>query len=123
MLNSRIGDKKMRKKVGKIERTPESKKTNDKHLEEYEKISSVLCFVEREELFPHLVKLAKVCKKLQLPLPSEYNQYYFQTKSQLSAELKNLENKISISQMNNENYKHLEEKHMGISKKLGLTAI
>lgn len=91
----------------------------EKYLLEYEKINDQLVLVSREEVFSELVKLMKLCKKMQIPLPHKYMQYYLRTKSKLSVELKCLEKKVAISQINNENYTHLEERINEISKKLG----
>jgi len=93
---------------------------SDKYLDEYNTIKDKLTFVEKEEVFPLLVKLMRICRKLQITMPSEYIQYYLQTKDQLTIELKILEKRILISQINNENYSKLEEKITTISRQLGI---
>jgi hypothetical protein len=94
---------------------------HDKYLQEYHIIKDKLALVDREEVFPLLVRLTRICKKLQITLPSEYIQYYIHTKEQLITELKKLEKMVTLSQINNENYSKLDEKITNISRKLGIS--
>ena len=93
----------------------------DKHLEdEYLRMKNSLGLVGKEERFTFVVQFIKICKKLQITPPDEYLAYYSRTKSLLSTEMKSLQKKINISQINNENYKHLEERMNLITSKLGI---
>jgi hypothetical protein len=94
---------------------------NEKYIEEYEKIFASVNIAEKGELFPQLVKLMKLCKKLEISFPIKYQQYYLQTKENLCTEYRRLERRIIVSQINNENYKHYEEKMLRISRILGLS--
>lgn len=99
-----------------------SKQNCDKYLSEYDIIKNKLPLVGKEELFSLLVELMKMCKKLQLSMPSEYVQYYTQTRKKLIDELRSLEKRVVISQINNVNYADLEVRIINITRKLGLTA-
>lgn len=113
----------MRKKVENLNKLQDYKldRKKDKYLEdEYLRIKSSIHLVEKEERFTVVVKFMRICKKLQITPPTEYLQYYSNTRSQLVTELKAIQKKINMHQINNENYKHLEEKLNSISSKLGL---
>lgn len=113
----------MENRTGNVKRTldPAPEVSNEKYLEEYDGITNKLTLAEGEEIFPLLVKLMRICRKLHVPFPVEYAQYYSQKKSQLSTELRYIDKRIMLSQINNENYSHLERRKEYISNTLGIT--
>jgi hypothetical protein len=64
----------------------------------------------------------RLSTKLHIPLPIEYTKYYSQKKTQLKTELMNIDRKIMMSQINNENYSHLEKRKELITTTLGINS-